>query len=389
MPFLPSRPKLKPARMETPAREPAHWYHPELDILRFGAFSMVFIFHAMGGDFRSRYYSAGAYGVDLFFALSAYLITEILLREHRTYGSFNIRAFYLRRILRIWPLYFAFLILTFLFAQPIFRTEDFPLSAKVMFLLFVGNLSWPLLLRRWMSKLPWIGAGLLLFGTSYRFLLYLHGPVARPVDTYWKGTFSHLDPIVMGSLAAFYLRGRIPQLTRIVRLSLGIGGILGILAAGWFGPPYGGRALLTYPAAAVSCVAILIAVLRPMRPERPRKVRTALIHLGRISYGLYVFHGACLSFSLRLPLRGSAGLEWFTRRSAGFLLTILVAECSYRVLELPFLRLKDRFSAVKTAPVTAASKESNLGCDSFFPFSSTSSSPSTGSTTDSTCSINS
>ncbi len=44
--------------------------------------------------------------VDLFFALSSYLITELLIREHRPTGTLNIRAFYARRVLRIWPLYF-------------------------------------------------------------------------------------------------------------------------------------------------------------------------------------------------------------------------------------------------------------------------------------------
>src|SRR5690348_6479920 len=49
---------------------------------------------------------SGGFGVDLFFALSAYLITELLLREQRSNGRFDIRAFYVRRILRIWPLYY-------------------------------------------------------------------------------------------------------------------------------------------------------------------------------------------------------------------------------------------------------------------------------------------
>jgi peptidoglycan/LPS O-acetylase OafA/YrhL len=44
-------------------------------------------------------------GVDLFFALSAYLITELLLRERRSYGAISVQSFYVRRALRIWPLY--------------------------------------------------------------------------------------------------------------------------------------------------------------------------------------------------------------------------------------------------------------------------------------------
>ena len=354
----------------------SYWYHPELDILRFSAFLMVFVFHASGEKFASVY-EPGAYGVDLFFTLSAYLITEILLREQRRTGTFNLGAFYMRRALRIWPLYFVFLLLTFLFAQPLLGTEDFPLSAKVMFIFFVGNwqfllgrsvrtiasllwsvcveeqfyLTWPLLLRRWGPKLPWVGAGLLFISNGYRLLLYLHGPFARPIDTYWKNTFVHMDPIVIGSLLAFVLKGKAPSLSGAIRLCLGAAGILGILAAGWFGAPYGGRALLTYPLAAVSCAAILLAVLRPMTATEPGIFGRGLVHLGRISYGLYVFHAACLVYATKVALPGHLPAGRLLRNAGAFLLTILVAECSYRFLERPFLRLKRRFSAIESSPL--------------------------------------
>ena len=55
--------------------------------------------------------ASGAFGVSLFFVLSAYLITELLLREKELVGSLDVKSFYVRRILRIWPLYFFFLAL--------------------------------------------------------------------------------------------------------------------------------------------------------------------------------------------------------------------------------------------------------------------------------------
>ncbi len=58
---------------------------------------------------------AGGYGVDLFLVLSAYLITELLQREYQARGFIDIKAFYLRRILRIWPLYFTFLAIAAIF----------------------------------------------------------------------------------------------------------------------------------------------------------------------------------------------------------------------------------------------------------------------------------
>src|SRR5260221_8487443 len=103
-------------RATTPQRR---FYHPELDCLRFFAFFAVFIFHTLPHE--ADYYSArnipfaaliasvsraGSFGVDLFFLLSAYLITELLLREKESFGHVHLKSFYLRRILRIWPLYF-------------------------------------------------------------------------------------------------------------------------------------------------------------------------------------------------------------------------------------------------------------------------------------------
>src|SRR5579859_3569851 len=91
------------------------YYRPELDALRFFAFLAVFAFHRMDyvptdpvkDVWAYRIGSVGAFGVPVFFLLSAFLITELLVRERVSTGRVHIRSFYARRILRIWPLYFA------------------------------------------------------------------------------------------------------------------------------------------------------------------------------------------------------------------------------------------------------------------------------------------
>ena len=101
------------------AGEKRRFYQPELDGLRFYAFLGVFVCHSLPLD-AAFYHSlhlpmpwlwgavavSGASGVDLFFALSAFLITSLLLRERQETGGLSLRLFYIRRILRIWPLYF-------------------------------------------------------------------------------------------------------------------------------------------------------------------------------------------------------------------------------------------------------------------------------------------
>ena len=91
------------------------YYRPELDALRFMAFMIVFIVHRMDFipiDPAQHYWLyniclLGDLGVPVFFLLSAFLITELLMRERDQVGTIHSGAFYARRILRIWPLYFA------------------------------------------------------------------------------------------------------------------------------------------------------------------------------------------------------------------------------------------------------------------------------------------
>jgi len=98
------------------------FYRPELDLLRLLAFILVFALHGprlteSGPDVAqwkaslayvfNRFALSGQAGLPLFFFLSSYLITELLLREKERTGLIDLKAFYFRRVLRIWPLYFA------------------------------------------------------------------------------------------------------------------------------------------------------------------------------------------------------------------------------------------------------------------------------------------
>ncbi len=107
------------------------FYYPELDSIRFFLFCAVWSFHALPKE-ESVYpiyqvpaalaglitgiIKAGIYSLYLFFVLSAFLITELLLRERELRGSADLKAFYIRRLLRIWPLYFFVLALAGLFS---------------------------------------------------------------------------------------------------------------------------------------------------------------------------------------------------------------------------------------------------------------------------------
>jgi peptidoglycan/LPS O-acetylase OafA/YrhL len=128
------------------------FYRPELDLLRFFAFLSVFLHHGLPG-FELSHHTGGlaslfrlealvkeacSFGVCLFFLLSAFLITELLERERAHTGSIEVRSFYVRRILRIWPLYFSFLLVGVVLGCfiPSYRMEAGRILA---FLLLSGN----------------------------------------------------------------------------------------------------------------------------------------------------------------------------------------------------------------------------------------------------------
>src|SRR5690349_12152659 len=90
------------------------FYFPQLDGLRAVAFLGVFGFHfaassrAPMAPLLAAMAEAGSFGVDLFFILSSFLITSLLFRERAAVGRIHVAAFWVRRALRIWPLYFVF-----------------------------------------------------------------------------------------------------------------------------------------------------------------------------------------------------------------------------------------------------------------------------------------
>ncbi len=375
------------------------FYRPELDMVRFFAFLGVFSYHTL--YFRAgpapashipAWFSAtqaalargGAYGVDLFFVLSAYLITELLLREKRQEGSVDIKAFYIRRILRIWPVYYLFVALCALI--PALSPGGFPANYFVPFLFLVGNWStvlfgppftaalplwsvsveeqfyllWaPVVAALTPRKLAWVALILIAVANLARLgVLELHqihwtdraSWTEWASWTVWANTFTRLDPIAAGILLAVALQGRAPDIGRSLRVVLIGGGalclaLIGHVAAGWGeGLPWTGT-LVSYPLVAIAACAIVLGFIG-IRLRVPW-----LQYLGKISYGLYVYHVMCVWAADYVLARYSGVLHSVLREVLSLALAIGVAAASYALIERRFLELKQRFTHVASQPV--------------------------------------
>jgi peptidoglycan/LPS O-acetylase OafA/YrhL len=374
------------------------FYRPELDILRFGAFFFVFVRHTLPTQIEfyqeipllgrvawllASMVQAGAFGVDLFFLLSAYLITELLVREKELKGALNVPMFYARRILRIWPLYF-FAIALCAGLQFVLPGQELSLAAISWFLLLGGNwytalymtpnafiaplwsvsieeqfyLLWPLAVRQASIKsIARIAVALILAASICRWIFYgLVTENTAPLFI-WANTFIRLDTIGVGILLAVFARQRTfapwSFATRAVSLC---GGIACWLAANELQivlpNPSRFGVMVGYPLMTIGSLLLLLSAygldIRPVS----RIVRTPLIYLGRISYGLYVYHVLAFLLARHWLLRSpdDAGGK-IVAVPVAFALTCAFAALSYRWLESPFLRLKERFTVVKSRPV--------------------------------------
>jgi len=348
--------------------------------------------------------ATGAYGVSVFFLLSSYLVTELLIRERSAIGRVDLKSFYIRRVLRMWPLYLAFLALAWAM-QWFVPGQHIGWRALLAFLFLGGNwwivfvgfpssvifplwaisveeqfyLFWPSTMRKLSERGMIVAAAVMLaIATLTRWYLGVHHTWESKV---WCNTLVHFDAIALGIIIAVVLAGRAPRLSPLLRSALFIGGFTCLVLAGNYfriksDPLTTSRLLLGYPVAALGAVALFLATLHPRKtsggphphpggPFKPsfglsgassappaarnfsNRALSAFTYLGRISYGLYVFHILGLLISDYLVHNADTSLgRYLFRLAIAFAIAITLAALSFRWLESPFLTLKQRFTHV-------------------------------------------
>lgn len=368
---------MKPANTQ-------RFYYPELDGLRFIAFLLVFIHNAnpiLKGTFLDTFSAYSWYGVDLFFCLSAFLITKLLLTECQRTGKINIRNFYIRRMLRIWPLYFFYIVVGAVIMFPMQgRNINIPghlaslatftfnfgyfalLPSPILIFIHLWSVSYeeqfyaviPWILRR-LSQIKersvWITVGIAyLLGSMIRatfiYLQFRH-PVVRFLP------ITNFDSILAGMILGLGLLDRSFDKTRSDTLFL-----MGILSLGAVyllpnNDVVGWNLMLTYPLTGLGTLLITASII----PKTSGIFHTLLgnpvfVYLGKISYGLYIFHFGvfALTVSLLSRLLGVIQLPYprytLPVLLLSFLITFVFSFLSYNLIEKPFLRWKDKFGSI-------------------------------------------
>jgi peptidoglycan/LPS O-acetylase OafA/YrhL len=330
-----------------------------------------------------RLFGLGWAGVDLFFVLSGFLITGILIDSKGSPGYF--RRFYLRRALRIFPLYYGILAIVFgvlPFFEPPSAMGSWIHAHQLWYWLYGANfltglthqrpitpwldvshlwslaveehfyLFWPLVVF-WFSRRGIIrtAIGLIAFSFACRALLYpwIGGGGVHEL------TVCRLDGLLTGSLLALAWReGDRRKLRRWSRpvLMASLVGPLAILFHHRTLNPVGRLTqLYGFPLITLACVALLSEAVA-CRPEGPlgRVLGGRLLgFLGRYSYGLYLFHLLLRPLFTRFLHQLTAGgmaypLACTLYLILSFTASILVAVVSYHAYEQPFLRLKERWA---------------------------------------------
>jgi peptidoglycan/LPS O-acetylase OafA/YrhL len=352
-----------PASPSTGGTSPKHRMGA-LDGLRAVAVIVIFFHHAFPDELPGGYY-----GVDIFFALSGYLITSQLLREQLKYGSVWMKGFYIRRALRLTPA----LLIVAAFASVTFYLFEYgasPLQSAISitylmdFWMSIGHrpggalshtwslaveeqfyIVWPALLvllikRHW----PILSVTIALIIISVIPTITI--VALRGANSAYYSPFAHLGEIGAGVLLAILIhsgRTKYLQWTRIQLVPLTAAALLllAILLAdqGDLWQYYGGFLAAGLIAAFVICHCLY----SPSSATSRILASPALTWIGERSYGIYLWH-----YPILYCLQPFVAL--WVASAIGMIATVAAAELSYRYVEKPFNVVKDKKYSTKNRP---------------------------------------
>jgi peptidoglycan/LPS O-acetylase OafA/YrhL len=350
---------------------------PSLDGLRAVSISMVLVGHALfsyHGEHRAEwsYFGNGDLGVSIFFVISGFLITALLLKEFEKNGDISLRRFYLRRAVRIFPPFYAFLFAVVIVWHLGWITSDWRSLLSSLFFIrdymlpgdwYTGH-SWSLSIEEqfyllWPAALVFLGRRR---GLCLALALIAASPVVRVIShKFWNhGNLDafmlhmRMDGLMMGCTLAI-VRGE-PWFARawerIERPIVTFGALVFLFGispalfhrfAGYYRMPFG----YTLDNAAI-CYLLFYSVRNPLSIGGRILNWRPIVHIGALSYSLYLWQQLFLGPGIAHPL-------------IGIFCAFACSEVSLHIVERPSLKLRDLRAGECRSPVPNAAGSASPG----------------------------
>ena len=349
-----------------------------LDLMRAAAIIMVLCSHVLWiyptttGSVISLIHWFGYLGVELFFVLSGFLISYILIFEKKANKTINLKNFLAKRILKIWPLFYAMLLFAFLtpfilkLFQLSFSNEGYEPNwlLSVLFLenynIMLTNNSPNVSPLRVMWSLCIEEHFYIIWGFLFsiiplnkiKYLIIISivlASVCRVFYSYFDlpflDLFTNIDYFAFGAIPAYVLSFKKEQLILIEKLSYSFKIIICLLTIiAIFGFSNLNFEWLKFVKPIMYGILFATILSFVITEQNSLKIKDTLwiSKLGIYTYGLYLYH--TIIINLFIKLNRTLELNWVLISIISFMLTVFVSVLSYHIFEKQFLKLKTHFN---------------------------------------------
>jgi peptidoglycan/LPS O-acetylase OafA/YrhL len=361
----------------------SYGHYESLDGLRAFAILAVMVFHLPAdGDLRGGYL-----GVDVFFVLSGFLITSLLIGEIERSGRISLASFYMRRVLRLLPALFAVIAVAVVLATTVPGVAGSAMESETLKWLwatvfFVGNwphtfdpnaqgllqqtwslaveeqfyLIWPFVFLVAFARIRHFGAFFIVGAAAILLMIYSYGLMLHgwSVNRIYFGTDTHCSGLIAGCAIAFLLAsGRLPtkpSVRRAFNLAT-IAGVLLLFAMMRLSNDVNAHVMVPCVSLAVIATAITVVnqIVFPIRPLRAVLESRLFRWIGKRSYGLYIWHLPIYYSLFTVPFIVRHYLTYGAVILFGS--SFIMAALSYRYLEQPIIkRWKWRYQRTEALP---------------------------------------